>query len=230
MQEAVPAGVGAMAALLKLPEGKLEEVLAEAAQGEVVTPAGFNSPDQIVISGQSRRRRTRHGTGESRRRETGGRAAGERAVPLPADEARAGAPDDPIWKRRVLPICGSADQQLAGARNPHRRRKRAKVFTSRFRTRCAGRIRSGISPQTASNAGSRPARARCFPGCSGPSWRVPECTSFGEAKDIEKLRARPLTEEPCDSGGPARVVFYGTNGRIGSTIPAGSAGSQAVEN
>jgi len=51
MQEAVPAGVGAMAALLKLPEGKLDEVLAEAAQGEVVTPAGFNSPDQIVISG-----------------------------------------------------------------------------------------------------------------------------------------------------------------------------------
>jgi [acyl-carrier-protein] S-malonyltransferase len=51
MQEAVPAGVGAMAALLKLPGGKLDEVLAEAAQDEVVTPAGFNSPDQIVISG-----------------------------------------------------------------------------------------------------------------------------------------------------------------------------------
>jgi [acyl-carrier-protein] S-malonyltransferase len=51
MQEAVPAGVGAMAAILKLPEGELGGVLAEAAQGEVVTPAGFNSPDQIVISG-----------------------------------------------------------------------------------------------------------------------------------------------------------------------------------
>jgi [acyl-carrier-protein] S-malonyltransferase len=51
MQEAVPAGVGAMAALLRLPEGKLDEILAEAAQGEVVTPAGFNSPDQVVISG-----------------------------------------------------------------------------------------------------------------------------------------------------------------------------------
>ena len=33
MQEAVPAGVGAMAAILKLPEGKLDEVLAQAAQG-----------------------------------------------------------------------------------------------------------------------------------------------------------------------------------------------------
>ncbi|MEX2260611.1 MAG: ACP S-malonyltransferase [Bryobacteraceae bacterium] len=51
MQEAVPPGAGAMAALLKLPEEKLEEVLAEAAQGEVVTAANLNSPDQIVIAG-----------------------------------------------------------------------------------------------------------------------------------------------------------------------------------
>lgn len=53
MQEAVPAGVGAMAALLKLPEGKLDRVLAEAAQGEIVSPAGFNSPDQVVIAGHA---------------------------------------------------------------------------------------------------------------------------------------------------------------------------------
>jgi [acyl-carrier-protein] S-malonyltransferase len=51
MQEAVPAGVGAMAALLKLPEGKLDGILSEAAQGEVVTAANYNSPDQIVIAG-----------------------------------------------------------------------------------------------------------------------------------------------------------------------------------
>src|ERR1700728_853214 len=51
MQEAVPAGVGAMAALLRLPEGKLDAVLAEAEHGEVVTPAGFHSPDQNVIFG-----------------------------------------------------------------------------------------------------------------------------------------------------------------------------------
>ena len=51
MQEAVPQGVGAMAALLKLPEGKLEAVLAEAAQGEIVSAANLNSPEQVVISG-----------------------------------------------------------------------------------------------------------------------------------------------------------------------------------
>jgi [acyl-carrier-protein] S-malonyltransferase len=51
MQEAVPPGVGAMAALLKLPDGKLDEILAQAAQGEVVTAANLNSPSQVVIAG-----------------------------------------------------------------------------------------------------------------------------------------------------------------------------------
>ncbi|HYP06450.1 MAG TPA: ACP S-malonyltransferase [Bryobacteraceae bacterium] len=53
MQQAVPPGVGAMAALLKLPEGKLETILADAAQGEVVSAANYNSPDQIVIAGHA---------------------------------------------------------------------------------------------------------------------------------------------------------------------------------
>jgi [acyl-carrier-protein] S-malonyltransferase len=53
MQEAVPAGIGAMAAILKLPEGALENVLAEAAQGEVVSAANLNSPDQTVIAGHT---------------------------------------------------------------------------------------------------------------------------------------------------------------------------------
>ena len=51
MQAAVPPGVGAMAAILKMPAEALDEVLAAAAQGEVVTAANFNSPDQIVIAG-----------------------------------------------------------------------------------------------------------------------------------------------------------------------------------
>lgn len=53
MQEAVPAGVGAMAALLKLPEDRLEGVLAEAAQGEVVSAANLNTPEQVVIAGHA---------------------------------------------------------------------------------------------------------------------------------------------------------------------------------
>jgi [acyl-carrier-protein] S-malonyltransferase len=53
MQQAVPAGVGAMAALLKLPDGKLEGILSAAAQGETVSAANLNSPDQVVIAGHT---------------------------------------------------------------------------------------------------------------------------------------------------------------------------------
>jgi len=53
MQQAVPSGVGAMAALLKFPADKLDAVLAEAAQGEIVTAANLNSPDQLVIAGHA---------------------------------------------------------------------------------------------------------------------------------------------------------------------------------
>ena len=53
MQDAVPQGVGAMAAILRLPEGKLDGILAEAAQGEVVSAANLNSPDQVVIAGHA---------------------------------------------------------------------------------------------------------------------------------------------------------------------------------
>ncbi len=51
MQEAVPEGVGAMAALLRLPEEKLDEILERAADGEVVSAANLNSPSQLVIAG-----------------------------------------------------------------------------------------------------------------------------------------------------------------------------------
>lgn len=51
MQEAVPAGQGAMAAILAMPLADVQKVCDEAAQGEVVSPANINSPEQIVISG-----------------------------------------------------------------------------------------------------------------------------------------------------------------------------------
>ncbi len=51
MQGAVPQGEGGMVALLGLDDDKAAEACNEAAQGEVVAPANFNSPGQIVISG-----------------------------------------------------------------------------------------------------------------------------------------------------------------------------------
>lgn len=51
MQQAVPEGVGAMAAILGLADQALIEVCNAAAQGEVVEPVNFNSPGQVVIAG-----------------------------------------------------------------------------------------------------------------------------------------------------------------------------------
>jgi [acyl-carrier-protein] S-malonyltransferase len=75
MQEAVPPGVGAMAAILKLPEGKLEAILAEAAQGEIVSAANFNSPDQVVIAGNT--------AAVNRAMELAKAQGAKRVVPLP---------------------------------------------------------------------------------------------------------------------------------------------------
>ncbi len=53
MQEAVPAGVGAMAAILGLDAAKVGQVCEQAADGQVVSPANLNSPGQVVIAGHT---------------------------------------------------------------------------------------------------------------------------------------------------------------------------------
>lgn len=53
MQQAVPVGVGAMAAILGLDIATVEEGCAEAANGQICSPANINSPSQIVIAGNS---------------------------------------------------------------------------------------------------------------------------------------------------------------------------------
>ena len=53
MQQAVPVGVGAMAAILGLDEATVEAGCAEAEQGQVCSPANINSPSQVVIAGNA---------------------------------------------------------------------------------------------------------------------------------------------------------------------------------
>lgn len=53
MQEAVPQGVGAMAAILGLTDDQVRDVCADAAQGEVASAVNFNSPGQVVIAGNA---------------------------------------------------------------------------------------------------------------------------------------------------------------------------------
>ena len=54
MQEAVPVGEGAMAAILGMDREHVEKLCEEAAEGEVLTPANFNCPGQIVIAGHAK--------------------------------------------------------------------------------------------------------------------------------------------------------------------------------
>jgi [acyl-carrier-protein] S-malonyltransferase len=53
MQDAVPVGTGTMAAILGLDPAALDDVCREAAQGQVVSPANYNSDGQVVIAGHT---------------------------------------------------------------------------------------------------------------------------------------------------------------------------------
>jgi [acyl-carrier-protein] S-malonyltransferase len=74
MQAAVPVGIGAMAAILKLDFDAVAKIAADAAQGEVCTVANDNAPGQVVLSG--------HKAAIDRASELV-KAAGGRAMPLP---------------------------------------------------------------------------------------------------------------------------------------------------
>lgn len=75
MQEAVPAGEGAMAAILGLSPAQVEEICKRAADGQIVAPANLNSPEQTVISG--------HAEAVKRAVEMASQSGAKRAVVLP---------------------------------------------------------------------------------------------------------------------------------------------------
>lgn len=75
MQQAVPEGAGAMAALLGLEDDQVRRVCADASDGEVVEAVNFNSPGQVVIAGQA--------TAVERAMLLAKEAGAKRAVPLP---------------------------------------------------------------------------------------------------------------------------------------------------
>jgi [acyl-carrier-protein] S-malonyltransferase len=75
MQEAVPEGQGAMAAILNLDDAAVRAACEEAAQGEVVQAVNFNAPGQIVIAG--------HKAAVARAMEACKARGAKRALPLP---------------------------------------------------------------------------------------------------------------------------------------------------
>ena len=75
MQEAVPVGVGAMAAVLGLDLSAVEKICAEAAQGQVLSPANQNAPEQVAIAGHAEAVQRASVLAESR--------GAKRVIPLP---------------------------------------------------------------------------------------------------------------------------------------------------
>ncbi|BDX06647.1 ACP S-malonyltransferase [Planctobacterium marinum] len=75
MQEAVPAGTGAMFAIIGLDDAKIVEICAEQANDQVVSAVNFNSPGQVVIAG--------HAEAVARAGEACKAAGAKRALPLP---------------------------------------------------------------------------------------------------------------------------------------------------
>jgi [acyl-carrier-protein] S-malonyltransferase len=75
MQDAVPAGVGAMAAIVGLAPAEVQAACREAARNESVSPANYNSPEQTVIAG--------HAAAVARASEACLARGAKRAIPLP---------------------------------------------------------------------------------------------------------------------------------------------------
>jgi [acyl-carrier-protein] S-malonyltransferase len=116
MQEAVPVGQGAMAAILGLDAETVAQACAEAAQGDVVSPANLNAPGQVVIAGA----KDAVARASARAKELGAK----RAIPLPvsapfhcalmrpaearlAPELRALAVNDP-----AVPVVANVDAEV----------------------------------------------------------------------------------------------------------------------
>lgn len=122
MQEAVPEGVGAMAAILGLEDGAVREVCAQAAQGEVVEAVNFNSPGQVVIAGH----RAAVERGMALARERGAKRALALPVSVPSHSSLMRAAADKLAVRLAqvslrtprIPVWHNAD--VAAYREPQR--------------------------------------------------------------------------------------------------------------
>jgi [acyl-carrier-protein] S-malonyltransferase len=107
MQDAVPQGEGAMAAVLGLDDAEVERVCAEAAQGQVVAAANYNSPGQVVVAG--------HAAAVERSLALAKAAGAKRAVTLAVSVPSHCALMDPAARRLAADL---ADVTLAPPRVP----------------------------------------------------------------------------------------------------------------
>ena len=161
MQEAVPVGDGAMAAILGLDADGVAKACAEAADGQVVSPANLNAPGQIVIAGHAQAVAR---AGERAKALGAKRAiplAGQRAVPLRADEAGRGSARAraarPGRERSGVP---GRRQRRRPAEDDRRRRDRG-ARPAGVVARCAGRTSCADSSPTGPRRSSSSGPGSC---------------------------------------------------------------------
>ncbi|MBV9215205.1 MAG: ACP S-malonyltransferase [Acidobacteria bacterium] len=113
MQDAVPVGVGAMAAILGLDADSVESGCDQAAQGQVCSPANINSPSQVVIAGNSeavdRACEILKGNGAKRAVKLNVSAPFHCALMMPAQERLAVDLDELGYKDFLFPIVHNVD-------------------------------------------------------------------------------------------------------------------------
>ncbi|MCB1724043.1 MAG: ACP S-malonyltransferase [Gammaproteobacteria bacterium] len=119
MQEAVPVGTGAMAAILGLDDDKVREVCEKGAQGEVASAVNFNSPGQVVVAGDA--------AAVARVAELAKAAGAKRALMLdvsvpshcalmrPAAERLSEALQDATFRIPAIPVLHNVDVTAAGS-------------------------------------------------------------------------------------------------------------------
>ncbi len=121
MQEAVPVGVGAMAAILGMNLDTVTAVCQDAAQGEVCSPANINSPDQIVISGNmaavERAAKLADERGAKRAKLLPVSAPFHCSLMKPAQDRLEGDLAKLSWNKPVYPVACNVDAELVTDQN-----------------------------------------------------------------------------------------------------------------
>lgn len=188
MQAAVPAGVGAMAAILGGDDAQIAAVCDEVAQGQVVSPANFNSPGQLVIAGHAEA----VDRALSRLAELGVKKAIKLAVSVPSHCAlmrdaadRLGERMDSLsWRLPVIPIVQNAEARAYGSIEDIRGALQRQLYLPVRWTQCVQTLVAGGATRM----------AECGPGkvLAGLIKRIDkgvDARAIGAQADIDAVRA-----------------------------------------
>ena len=234
MQEAVPVGAGAMAAILGLDAAAVRagcaEARASADSGEVVEAVNFNDPKQIVIAGSKAAVDKACEAAQGRRRQARAAAAGVGAVPFEPDEAGRRARCASGWRRRRLRRAAHpGDQQRRRRRSRPSRRRSATRWCARPTARCAGSRRCRRSARRGVDA-----RRRVRPGQGAgrpdqahrrPTLRRRRCSTRRRSPTRQALLAMSDASDSID--GQVALVTGASRG-IGRGDRAGTGAARAT--